>query len=230
MFNRRWAPLFGILNWHIRPHHHAGNRLEAELLPRLSQHQITNKTTRGLTPGLINPRLGPAGGEIPYPNVKFPHRRKKVRQGSQDEGSSEEQDVLTDKGQDTVSDDEEDTISDEELLDTDAGSSAANEGDHLTSDWSGFSSSDEAISDVEENTELAEESHEAGSSQEIALNTEIRVGSEIKADEEDESNSDARDRNTSRYAGLEAEVEEITREHFETGPSRVGGRQEDPPK
>ena len=62
---------------------------------------------------------------------------------------------------------------------------------------------------MEENTELAEKSNEAGSGDDIASNTKSGGGSEIKAEGEDRSGFDIRDRNTSSYAESEAEVEEI---------------------
>lgn len=51
--------------------------LRDAVLSRLSQTQIANNTTRGLTPGLINPALGEAGGRVPLP-------------GEDDEGDEEQ--------------------------------------------------------------------------------------------------------------------------------------------
>lgn len=56
--------------------------LRDAVLNRLSQTQIANNTTRGLTPGLINPALGEAGGRVPLPGEDD--------QGAEDEGNHED--------------------------------------------------------------------------------------------------------------------------------------------
>ena len=73
----RFRQAFRMLAWD------SGNKLsrdlEAELLKALTQHGIdpSLNTTRGLSPGLINPALGEAGGRIALPSTYSPEKRKK---------------------------------------------------------------------------------------------------------------------------------------------------------
>ncbi|KAL4919437.1 hypothetical protein BDW62DRAFT_216898 [Aspergillus aurantiobrunneus] len=63
----RFRQAFNIKAWH------SGNKrsaqLEAELLRRMDELglDITANSTRGITPGLIHPKLGEAGGRVPIP-------------------------------------------------------------------------------------------------------------------------------------------------------------------
>jgi len=74
---------FGLITWHSRGNGKKMTELRDGVLNRLSQTQIANNTTRGLTPGLINPALGEAGGRVPLPGEDD--------QGAEDQGSDEEQ-------------------------------------------------------------------------------------------------------------------------------------------
>ncbi|GKZ33645.1 hypothetical protein AbraIFM66950_003671 [Aspergillus brasiliensis] len=73
----RFRQAFGLLAWD------SGNKLsrelESKLMQTLMEHGIDPalNTTRGLTPGLINPALGEAGGRIPLPPTYTLEKRKK---------------------------------------------------------------------------------------------------------------------------------------------------------
>ena len=56
-----------MLSWHYNRTALHISPLDAPLLARLTPQQISNNTTRGLTPGLIDPGLGEAGGRILWP-------------------------------------------------------------------------------------------------------------------------------------------------------------------
>ena len=61
MRGKRGRTNFNMLSWHgTSPNHTWIATVEA----KLSQEQIDANTTRGLTPGLINPVAGEAGGRI----------------------------------------------------------------------------------------------------------------------------------------------------------------------
>lgn len=120
--------------------------------------------------------------------------------------------------------------SDYEQPNKDAGSYAANARDQLTRDEFDYSSSDETISDVEAKTELAEESNETGSGSAIPSSSEAVGLSRIYGESEHDSSFRARGSETVPYAELEAEVEEIMREHEETGHSIADAWREDTPE
>ncbi|KAI3057020.1 hypothetical protein CBS147352_2041 [Aspergillus niger] len=73
----RFRQAFGMLAWD------SGNKLsrelESKLMQTLMEHGIDPNlnTTRGLTPGLIIPALGEAGGRIPLPPTYSLEKRKK---------------------------------------------------------------------------------------------------------------------------------------------------------
>lgn len=66
----RNRPKWGLLSWFPITLHGEQNRAREEALGLLSDEQIRDNTTRGTTPGLINPALGEAGGRIPLPVSK----------------------------------------------------------------------------------------------------------------------------------------------------------------
>jgi hypothetical protein len=65
--NGRFRQDFHLISWY------SGNRKSAEIEAKVVQELIENdidpalNTTRGLTPGLINPEMGEAGGRVPLP-------------------------------------------------------------------------------------------------------------------------------------------------------------------
>ncbi|KAL9016788.1 MAG: hypothetical protein Q9185_005875 [Variospora sp. 1 TL-2023] len=63
----RNRPKWGLLCWFTIALHHEKNGARDEALKMLSDEQINNNTTRGTTPGLIDPSLGEAGGRVPLP-------------------------------------------------------------------------------------------------------------------------------------------------------------------
>lgn len=63
----RNRPKWGLLCWFTIAIHNEKNGARDEALTMLSDEQINNNTTRGTTPGLIDPSLGEAGGRVPLP-------------------------------------------------------------------------------------------------------------------------------------------------------------------
>ncbi|KAI4123856.1 MAG: hypothetical protein LQ338_005078 [Usnochroma carphineum] len=60
----RNRPKWGMLCWFTIALHDNENRVRDKAMNLLSNKQISNNTTRGTTPGLINPALGEAGGRV----------------------------------------------------------------------------------------------------------------------------------------------------------------------
>ncbi|KAL9009733.1 MAG: hypothetical protein Q9173_005263 [Seirophora scorigena] len=65
----RTRPKWGLLCWFTIVLHDEKNGARDEALRLLSDEQIKNNTTRGTTPGLIDPVLGEAGGRVPLPKM-----------------------------------------------------------------------------------------------------------------------------------------------------------------
>lgn len=63
----RWREDYKLLSWHGRQDI-LGRRLNREIYNSLNPVQIANNTTRGSTPGLINPAVGPLGPSVPLPH------------------------------------------------------------------------------------------------------------------------------------------------------------------
>ncbi|MCJ1400122.1 hypothetical protein MMC11_003326 [Xylographa trunciseda] len=67
---RVWRPKLYMVAWHIKGTKNGRGDQQAKVLARLSPAQVAANTTRGSTPGLLNPVLGPAGRRtvgIPWP-------------------------------------------------------------------------------------------------------------------------------------------------------------------
>ena len=63
---RRGRERFNMLSWHGT----APNQPWIDIVKsKLNPDQIRANTTRGLTPGLVNPFAGEAGGRIPFPTT-----------------------------------------------------------------------------------------------------------------------------------------------------------------
>jgi len=74
--NSRKKGVYHMISWWTR-HTAPGNQ---PVIQSLTQAQIAGNTTRGSTPGLIDPTLGEAGGRIPHP----------VDEGDSEEDESDE--------------------------------------------------------------------------------------------------------------------------------------------
>ena len=68
--SRTWRPKFFILSWHTKGRFATNNNRASAIRGMLSAAQIATNTTRGSTPGLINPSLGEQGGRIPLPDMR----------------------------------------------------------------------------------------------------------------------------------------------------------------
>ena len=66
----RNRPKFGLVTWFPISLHTKENALRDQALSKLSPYQKSHNTTRGTTPGLIDPARGEAGGRIPFPAIK----------------------------------------------------------------------------------------------------------------------------------------------------------------
>ncbi|MCJ1286780.1 hypothetical protein MMC26_006126 [Xylographa opegraphella] len=67
---RVWRPALGLIAWHIRGTKNGRDTQQLKILDRLTPMQKAANTTRGLSPGLIDPALGEAGGRIAWPALK----------------------------------------------------------------------------------------------------------------------------------------------------------------
>ncbi|KAL8644729.1 MAG: hypothetical protein Q9210_007107 [Variospora velana] len=67
----RNRPKWGLLCWFAIALHDEKNGARDEALKMLSDEQINNNTTRGTTPGLIDPSLGEAGGRVSLPIMEM---------------------------------------------------------------------------------------------------------------------------------------------------------------
>ena len=68
--SRSMRPLYKMLSWHTKGRVATINTRRAAVLAQLTPAQIAANTTRGSTPGLINPALGEIGGRIPHPVLR----------------------------------------------------------------------------------------------------------------------------------------------------------------
>lgn len=88
-------PDFKIISWHPRElplgEHYRG----IEWLPEMNYQQRRDNTTRGLTPGLINPAPGEAGGRVSFPSKIMGAGKPKRPRGEQKEDSKSQ---VTKKG------------------------------------------------------------------------------------------------------------------------------------
>lgn len=73
----RWREDYSLLSWHGRKAI-LSRRLNQQVYGTLNPVQINNNTTRGSTPGLINPAMGPLSPSVPLPprgpDEGFPRR------------------------------------------------------------------------------------------------------------------------------------------------------------
>ena len=59
--SRGWREAMGMISWHITSRRGRDNLANDRVLSRLSDWQVQHNTTRGLTPGKINPQLPKSG-------------------------------------------------------------------------------------------------------------------------------------------------------------------------
>ena len=65
----RMRPRYHMISWHPTSDESKANELQNQVVKLLSDEQQAANTTRGSTPGLVNPRLGEAGGRIRIPRL-----------------------------------------------------------------------------------------------------------------------------------------------------------------
>lgn len=103
---RYWRPAYSLISWHGK----GTSRKETTVLALLSQTQRDNNTTRGTTPGFIDPNLGGAGGRIDHPihrNGQGQGRPQRTVTTSSTAEDDEEQSDNSDETSDDVSDESE---------------------------------------------------------------------------------------------------------------------------
>lgn len=69
--SKTWRPAFRMLSWQTTGRYAKSSTKDHAVLAFLSQDQVTNNTTRGSIPGLVNPFLGEADGRVPLPAMKL---------------------------------------------------------------------------------------------------------------------------------------------------------------
>ena len=62
-------PRWHMISWHPTSDESKANELRNEVIKKLSKTQQAANTTRGSTPGLVNPRFGEAGGRVDIPRM-----------------------------------------------------------------------------------------------------------------------------------------------------------------
>lgn len=98
----RNRPKYGLLSWFPKQAHQARNTRRDTVIAMLSPAQIAANTTRGTTPGLIDPILGEAGGRVPHPAARKAQgmrrgpRKKAVVNISDNEADDEESEMKDD--------------------------------------------------------------------------------------------------------------------------------------
>ncbi|KAL8689951.1 MAG: hypothetical protein Q9218_004498, partial [Villophora microphyllina] len=85
---------WGLVTWFEISLHKEENKARDKALACLTKEQIRNNTSRGFTPGLINPALGEAGGRIPTtpytPRIRRCKPQVKARGGGNDQEESKD--------------------------------------------------------------------------------------------------------------------------------------------
>lgn len=66
MESSRMRPRYNMVSWHPTSDESRENEIRQRVMRNLSPQQIAANTTRGTTPGLINPLQGEAGGRIAH--------------------------------------------------------------------------------------------------------------------------------------------------------------------
>ena len=112
--SRYWRPAYSLLSWHGT----GTSTKEVGILALLSRAQRASNTTRGTTPGLIDPNLGEAGGRVTHPiprNGRGQGRaRRTIATPSSTEGDEGQSDISEETSDDSSSQPEEDEKEDEE--------------------------------------------------------------------------------------------------------------------
>ena len=67
-----------MLSWHVKAVHDKDNASRDAVLKLLTREQISANTTRGTTPGLVDPNLGVFSASIPHPPEKSASALAKV--------------------------------------------------------------------------------------------------------------------------------------------------------
>ena len=101
----RGRDIYNMSSWHIslkieRP---SDRPMKGNIFQRLTPVQRAANTTRGITPGLINPLLGIVGGRIPHPYKSAGRKMKAPKRGPPRELPSNQD--IGDEDQDSPNDD-----------------------------------------------------------------------------------------------------------------------------
>lgn len=95
MLISRGRSKWSLLAWNDVKLHEEDNKSREAALARLTEDQIGNNTTRGTTPGLINPALGEKGGRIP--NILPKRKSSGPRAAGKGHGGGNTQEKYKDK-------------------------------------------------------------------------------------------------------------------------------------
>ena len=81
----RWRKIWKVLSWVESKAGNSDNQESRKIVfDNLTPQMKLANSTRGLTPGLINPSMGEAGGRVPFPNSKPGRRRLVPPKGKED--------------------------------------------------------------------------------------------------------------------------------------------------
>ncbi|KAL9601188.1 MAG: hypothetical protein Q9219_002688 [cf. Caloplaca sp. 3 TL-2023] len=81
----RHRPKWGMLSWVTTNLHAQDNHARDGAYKLLNPTQIANNTSRGITPGLINPDLGESAGRVPLPSKLGGRTRRRRKRASESE-------------------------------------------------------------------------------------------------------------------------------------------------
>lgn len=131
-----------MISWQTTSKDSLTNSKRNGVLARLTTAQINDNTTRGSTPGLINPNLGPTSARIPVPTprrgqgVPHPRRKNAVIEQSDSENDSEDEseDSLEDNAEDNSEDASEDDSQNNSEVESTTNSEEASENSTLVPD------------------------------------------------------------------------------------------------
>lgn len=162
--SRYWRPAYFLISWHGT----GRSPKEASVLASLSAQQIANNTTRGTTPGLVDPSL-PNSRRIPHPALNNSHRQGHAQttitapSSTEDDEDESESLVETSGGstsavdrekEDSDAADEDSDAESESLVEISDGSASADDKEEEDSD-----AADEDSDAVVEALDAVEEEH-----------------------------------------------------------------------
>lgn len=178
---RYWRPAYSLISWHGK----GTSSKEARVVALLSPAQRNNNTTRGTTPGLINPDLGEGSPRVPHPVDRDGQGQGRAQRTVVPPSSSEDDEALSDSSAETSDDDSREVDEEREKFE-------------VLTELSGASEEDSDA--VVEGSDAVEE--EPGADEE----NELVLDEELASDSSGDGETDSRE-NLSEVVGEESHSE-----------------------